>query len=392
MRQLAKVTQFLAAALVVAAGIPLAANQWSQFCARRADRGRAAEFATVGRAALDKGDAAVAAQAYASAVDADPEDTSLRASLMGARVQQVLDEPRALSLRAALRLQVELQSALAREATPDTRESLAMGRILQYRNEQDAAREQFKAVADRDPKSALAALFYGDALLKASRLEEAATVLARSLDLDPKSGLAHFALGQVRLLQQQPDGAFEHLTEAVKALPLNPQVHLALGRSQAQLKKWPEAQASLERALAIDPNLGGTHGLLGEAYASNGKVDAALGALKIAYEKEGDLVAFRNMGRIYLQVNRHQDAMQVFQALNRLNPDDPEPLLAIATSAATLGDANVATAALKRCIEVSQKSPDFAQWGQAAQERLATLEKQLLAAKATGGAKAPKGK
>lgn len=378
------------AALVVAAGIPLTANQWAEFNTRRGLRARSEMLRTVGRQALERHDYTVAAEAFGGAAAGDPSDGSLAEELLGARVELALEQPTAFTAPGALALEVELRAAAARAGgKPVARQTLALGRMLQYRGAGDAARDLFKTVATQDPNDAAAALYYGDALLKASLLDEAAGVLQHAVALDGKAPLAQFAYGQVLLSQGKFAEAHEHLLAAVGGQPNNAQALLALGKAENGLKKWTEARASLERALALAPDLLAAQIPLGEADVNLGNAEGAIVAFKTAYEKGGDTNALRYLARVYLQLSRFADASPLYQTLNRMNADDAEALLALGTCAAGLNDVAGARAAFARCIEVAQGKPEAEPVLKVAQQRLEALNKGSEEAAAPAPESAP---
>lgn len=376
-------------AVLAAGGLPFALNEWNRLLQRRGAEARAMAFATTAEAARQTGDLDLAASAFTEAVAAAPDHAVHRERLLDTQVEQLLAGTAQLTPRSARRLVAELATALAGAKAGDARYTLAMGRIHQLRDQAEPARALFQKVVERSPDNAQAQLFLGDAWLKAGKYEEAALALERATTLDPKNADARFALGQTRLFQDKFEEAEKLLSEAALTLNRNPVLLRGLGKAQVRLKKFGEAVNSLERALTLDRNLDGVHALLGEAYANAGKVEAAIGALRVAWEKSQDVDAYRNLGRVLLQVGRHAEAVQVFKTLQALDPQDPEPLIALSMAAQAAGDLESATLALKRADELVGKAEDpdvVSQWKKVVEQRRAGLAQAL----ASGAAKPPK--
>lgn len=376
-------------AVLAAGGLPFALNEWNRLLQRRGAEARAMAFATTAEAARQTGDLDLAASAFTEAVAAAPDHAVHRERLLDTQVEQLLAGSAQLTPRSARRLVAELATALAGAKAGDARYTLAMGRIHQLRDQAEPARVLFQKVVERSPDNAQAQLFLGDAWLKAGKYEEAALALERATTLDPKNADARFALGQTRLFQDKFEEAEKLLSEAALTLNRNPVLLRGLGKAQVRLKKFGEAVNSLERALTLDRNLDGVHALLGEAYANAGKVEAAIGALRVAWEKSQDVDAYRNLGRVLLQVGRHAEAVQVFKTLQALDPQDPEPLIALSMAAQAAGDLESATLALKRADELVGKAEDpdvVSQWKKVVEQRRAGLAQALV----SGAAKPPK--
>lgn len=382
-----KIGQGVAIAVVAVAAVPVGIEAFSAHRARHADAARAADLLLAARGALEAADVDLAADAAAAALAADPQLDAARALLLDARVEQLLREPVSVAPGAAVRLDADLRVALAGPRKANPRYQLAHGRILQLRDKPEAARALFAEVVAANPSLARAQLLLGDALLKAGDLNAALPVLQKAVELDAAAPEGHLALGQALLRQEKWDEAAVSLSRAVDASPKNAQALLALGTARLRQKQYDSAQAALEKALAADPNIVGVHPLLGEAYAGLGKAEAAIGAFRVAWERHQDVGAYRNLGRILLQIGRPTDALTVFKTLQALDDTDPEPLVAIALCAQALGDLDSAEAALARAASLLPKvtPPEkAAQWQKIVAER-----KTALADARSRGGKAP---
>lgn len=117
--------------------------------------------------------------------------------------------------------------------------------------------------------------YLGDLLLHTNRLDDAAARLQKALGADPKLGMAHASLGMVRMRQRRFDEAKTHLREAVASNARNYLAHYyyaytlsreGMDETGRVMNYAPattrEMRASLERALALNPDFPESYHLL----------------------------------------------------------------------------------------------------------------------------------
>ncbi len=372
------------ALVVIAAAVMFSATDRRSNKANNIKRGKA--YAALARAAMEAKDPQLAAHAWSKALDADPGNPSWRSDLLRATVEQILEAPGVINPGNVLALQSELADALVSKGEPDARLLLAFGRVLQFRGRHDEARARYEEAARKQPDLAMAHLLLGDNLLKAKKFDGAAAALAKAVELDNKNHLTWFALGQVRLKQEKYGEAIEALETAVKGHRTG-QVYLALGRAYVAKEDWKKAEPVLEKALGLGPNLRGVHRLLADAYANNQRIQLAIGAYKLAWERDSDVEGYRRLGRIYSQMQMHNEALKVWSDIQAVDMSDPEPHCQMGTNAEHLRDIALAKAAYERCIKRAgeAKGKEKEKWGtmvQQARLRLAEVEKVIAKVKA----------
>lgn len=360
---------------VIAALAPLTVQNCEATRRVEARRARAVELGALGQQALEQKDPMLAAQAYVDGLSLDPDSAPLRDGLRKARIRQILADGGIINAQNALRFQADLASAAMRGAV-DTDSLLAYGRILQFRGMSDAARTRFEQATKQSPDSGLAFLLYGDALLKAGKLDAAGLALTRALELDKDSALVRFALGQARLAQERPTDALPLLEKAAETLKSG-SVYFALGRAYSAEKKWTRAQRALERALAAKPDLHKAHRLLADAYMANKRVESAMGSYRNAYERAGDVDAFKRLGRIYAQTRQFEKAGEVFAQIRALLPGEYEAHCQIGSAAEHMGSYKVAVEAYRVCVKRSKNVPEADKMRKQAVDRVIELEEFL---------------
>jgi TolB-like protein/Tfp pilus assembly protein PilF len=87
------------------------------------------------------------------------------------------------------------------------------------------------------------------------RREKARSLAQRALQLQPDLPEAHLAMGfSLYYGDNNFEGALKEFEIAQRDLPNEAEGYLALGSIQRRLGKWPESNASLEKAASLDPN------------------------------------------------------------------------------------------------------------------------------------------
>jgi len=199
--------------------------------------------------------------------------------------RQVLDaQPRAAEvlskLAAALAGQGKLDDAgdtlgRALDIDPDLVEAHNnLGTVQQIRGDlEDAARSYGRALAI-DPGQASAHVNLGHVLKRQGKLEDAIVSYRRALVIDPGFAEAHNGLGVSFLVQGKPEEATVSFVHA--------EAHNNLGTVLRNQGRLGEAVASIQRALALAPDLVEAHINLGNARKSQRRVDDAAEAYRRA--------------------------------------------------------------------------------------------------------------
>ena len=363
MQKIRQVTQFLAAGVVIVAGIPLAVNQVRQMSGTAAANGRAQRSGELAATALKSKDLDLAVRAYTDALIAAPDRDDFRTALSEAQAAQILESDGAVTVRNVLRLTAMLNDT-ASNGKPDDTLLLALGRLHMFRGQKDAARRRYEEVLARNPTHARALMYLGDLQLKASEFDNAQASLRKAAELDPTLTLAKFALGQVYLARKEWNEALPWLETAAKELPQNAQAAVAHGRALAGQEQWAEATKALEHALALDPGLVSVHALLGDAYLNTRRIEAAVGSYRLAWEKNRDLESLRKIGRVYVQLGSLEAAAGVFSQIRDLSPEEPEAHMILGIAAEAGKQLEVAEGAWKRCVELAEGKEQWAIVGQ----------------------------
>ena len=178
-----------------------------------------------------------------------------------------------LALKIASALQAKLSPTekehMARKPTENGDAYLAFVRAhdLQSRWHEDMAKlkeaeQLYERALQDDPNFALAAARYSQLESwivhsfdrSASRREKSRALAVRAVQLQPNLPEAHLALGfAYYYLDNNFDAAAREFAIAQEGLPNDSEVHLALGAIERRQGKWDESNASLNKAITLNP-------------------------------------------------------------------------------------------------------------------------------------------
>ena len=141
--------------------------------------------------------------------------------------------------------------------------------------------------------------------------EDGAEMVAKCKEIIPGTVLA---IAKELINNKDYDKAIETLREAEKAATdygvediaaeaagLVPDALLRKGTTLVQEKNFADGAAALQEVIALQPENGKAHLLLGQALMQSGKLDEAIDALKNAADNGQEGTAFKLIGNIYLK-------------------------------------------------------------------------------------------
>ncbi len=143
---------------------------------------------------------------------------------------------------------------------PQAREAhLNLGSALLQWNRLEEALGAYRVAEQQRPEDCKPPYGAGLALYHLGRLEEAEDAYLRALQTCPRYGAALADLGELRLTRQRYEAALAALQTATEINPANVDVWINHGLALHHLGRSDEALQSLDRALALDPNLHRAH-------------------------------------------------------------------------------------------------------------------------------------
>jgi eukaryotic-like serine/threonine-protein kinase len=166
--------------------------------------------------------------------------------------------------------------ALALDSTSaEAYTSLGYGNMI-YAWDWPAAEKSFRRAIAADPNYATGHHWYGDFLAGRGRLAESLGEMGRAHQLDPLSRQIGVEWGWVSYLMHRNGEAETHIRQVLELDPNYAQAHLRLGLVQIQERRYPEAIASIQRAIDLGVFYPHAAAALAYAYAVSGNPAGAM--------------------------------------------------------------------------------------------------------------------
>ena len=253
-----------------------------------------------------------------------------------------------------------------------------------------AAERVCRDAVERNPKDVNMLGLLGAVLVKMRRLEEAETVLQRTVRLAPTFAKPHEDLGFVLLELERYDEAVQVLQKAVRLDPKLEFAHFNLGKALAFTGKGEEADTAFESSFALSPQ----RKLLAQAARlhKEGKLEEAeklyrqvlqdnpdnvdamrMLAMVAAALKHFDdaerllrrvvgiapdfLAAVIDLGRVLKEQDRFEEAIGYFKKAIEINPNNPQTHFMLAGAYAPAALNHEAVKEYRRTLELSPRHP-----------------------------------
>lgn len=181
---------------------------------------------------------------------------------------------------------------------------------------------------------------------------EAAKELARELEKQNLGPWENVLLGRIALASGLFKDARTYFLKAQEALPSEGAILVHLASANASLRKWPEAIAYIEEAIAQRDDIAELHERHGIYLSNAGKLDESVWALNKAIELEPRRsTAWALLGERRLEKNDIPGAEGAFTKAVMNDPESPSGLWNLALLAERRGDRDRAIEILSRQVE-----------------------------------------
>jgi len=176
----------------------------------------------------------------------------------------------------------------------------------------------------------------------------------------------------------------QNLRRMLEAAAINPHdadAQTQLGLLHLERHQHGEAARRFQNAIAIDPTETDAQYQLGQLAREQGKLDQALKYVSTALkqdEKHRSSEVHRELGAIYLEMGKPEEARRELSLYTKRREYDPEGLYYYGRALEALGDRPGARDAYQRAVEAARTAPRYrhrftARWSRLAQKQLRKL-------------------
>ncbi len=163
----------------------------------------------------------------------------------------------------------------------------------------------WEKVTEADPKNPDGWVNLGRVAVQEGDMERARTVLQKALAINPNLARANYFYARVLRSDGDYDGAAARLQKVAEQYPKDRVVRNDLGRTYFLARKYPEAIAQLQQAIAVDP----------EDLQANYN-------LMLSYRGLGDTAKAEEYEKLYLRFKADESAQTITGPYRRLHPED----------------------------------------------------------------------
>jgi tetratricopeptide (TPR) repeat protein len=197
---------------------------------------------------------------------------------------------------------------------------LALAHSCLWSKQTQCALDVYHEILTLNSESAEADVIAGEALNEMKDNEGSTRMFRAAILANPREPNAHFALGYLLWMQKiYPEAAKEFQAELAND-PGHVQSMLYLGDTKIQLNDQPAAQPILEKVARLDPALSLVHLDLGIIYLDEGRNDDALRELRLAEKLTPDDVSVHwRLARLYRTMGKKDEAKAEFDKASTIN-------------------------------------------------------------------------
>ena len=184
-----------------------------------------------------------------------------------------------LSARLQMRQWNDTMYQLYRKAPGSFRVNQISGEVLETQGRFTEAAAEYRKAIEKSPKTIGLHYRLARVLLMESHgpanLDTALREFQAELAINPNDPAAHYQIAQILLLRGKPADADASLKRALSLDPTFVEPMIALGKLRTEQKNFPEAIALLRHAIELNPANEGAHYNLMMAYRNSGDMESA---------------------------------------------------------------------------------------------------------------------
>jgi len=174
-----------------------------------------------------------------------------------------------------------------------------------------------------------------------------------ALQLDLSISDAYFYIGLIHRYANDLDAAEKSLRDAIKTNAKDEKYFLELGRTLVMKEDLSKASTAYKNALALNKESFDANFNLATIYAMEDDVDNAEKHFFAAIEQDpSDLVSHYNLGQLYQNILQHKLAIEQFEKVVELNPNDWRAIAKLVQGNEALNNYPARNAAIESIYEI----------------------------------------
>ena len=188
-------------------------------------------------------------------------------------------------------------------------------------------------------------------------LEGRFEIHSKQVEKNPDDPVAHYELGKVYIEKEEYQAAFKQLSEATRLKGDYGEAYREKGIAQFYLKRFLDAEKSLEKSFRLNPTQPDIATDLGSIYLKNGNMKNAFRYLKIAQIKNNNPhIVLNNLGAAYAKTGKDKEALKNWKQALEKNSNIPEIHVNIGVIYEKTGQKKKAIAAYQKAMELDDSN------------------------------------
>ncbi len=265
-------------------------------------------------------------QHYAAAVPLYRKALAISPGMSGVRLDLGLAQFKSAKLKAA----IDTLSPLLKDAAPGSADAVRLDTLIGMAHyglgEYAAAVPYLRKVTASDPQNLPFRLLLGQSCMWSKQYQCVLDTYHQILELNAESAEADMLAGEALDAMQNHQGAMDEFRAAVKADPKAPNAHFGLGYLLWTQDQFEEAAKEFQAELANVPESAQALAFLADTDIHLGKPEQALPLAVKAVQVDPSIAkAHVDLGILYADSGRQEDAVKEFKAAIKLTPNDQDP-------------------------------------------------------------------
>lgn len=209
------------------------------------------------------------------------------------------------------------------------------------------------------PTFANAHFNYGRLLAELGEFDAAIQELKKTIVLDNKHLSAIGQLAHIFMHQGNYEDAIEYYQKRLVFQPNHANTHHDLGLAFLKDEQYKKAAEHLEKSLELQTTQPEVHYYLATAHLQIGHHQQALANYLRQLEKQPHVDSLYNVGVIYMYRDRHQEAIESFQSVLRLDRQHADSLLNLASIYLKMNKVKEAIAHYELALAIHPNDPEI---------------------------------